>query len=127
MSSDEAAIKALLEHVFWHDAFVREIHVLSESFVTGRAIAAFGALPDVKCLICSTDGEIPAVEFRFVEVERMGLSFATELTPTVEFQNGRVLWQFQRDRDALLVCKELSFRILQKSACGEHTRYATDK
>src|SRR5262245_56430802 len=97
---NERQAEELIRRVDWPHAFIREMYLVSPSFVIAatRATAAPDALPTLCVLVVAADESLPGCELMFVEVEQLALWFQGELVPGIEFEkDGHIKWFFHKD------------------------------
>jgi hypothetical protein len=81
--NDQSELDMVLTSFPWHDAFVKEAHVLSPSYVakSGAHVVAPNSLWTFRLLVCSSERTKPAIEFSFEETDQIILSSLVELQP----------------------------------------------
>ena len=124
LSNDDALKKRVLFEVDWAHSFIREISVVSPSYILPDAsVVAPDCLPSVRVFISSQSMDIPGIELLFVDVEDISLLFASDLNPDVSISDGMVKWKFNDSVNAPIISKSIYCRFLSNDTWGKGLRY----
>jgi hypothetical protein len=116
----------MLEFFLWEDAFIREAHVLSMSYVRDKvsdvSVVAPDVAPQLRVLVCAPDRRTPALELVFDGADNVMLPFCVDLEPKgvvsrdrVEFSFSPVVWP--------IIAEQLHYELLDTSAWEDRLRY----
>ena len=125
---NQAQAEELLRGFCWEDGFVRELRLVSPSYVTTetRSAVAWGACPTAKALLTSQGAGTPAVELLFVDIENFGVWFGGDLDPAVSIEEGCVEWRFHRHSPSVVRCSCLRYAWLDPACLGHTLRYGSE-
>jgi hypothetical protein len=127
----QSQLDDLLYKLDWSHAFIREVFILSPSYVTGEelTVVAPDAKPTIKLMISCQDKIYPGIELVLEEVEDIYLSFQTDLEPigTVNERDGSVRLRLYEQESTCFQAKSLSYALLDERSWGWKVRYGTDK
>jgi len=125
---NQAQAGELLRNFRWEDGFVRELHLVSPSYVTRepRSVVAWGAYPTARALITTQGAAPPAVELLFVGIQDLELWFRGDLDPAVSLEEGCVEWRFHKDSPSAVRCSSLRYAWPDPSCLGYALRYGRE-
>ena len=117
--------KNVLDVVDWSQSFIREISLVSPSYVLpdGHATVAPDCLPSARVFISSLSEDVPGIELLFIEVEDFFVWFGGDLNPNVEEFYNSVKWEFNDSITTPITCKSLYYRFLDSGSWGKNLRY----
>ena len=128
LENEETFRAKLLRAMNWEDSFIREISVVSPSYILPDiSVVAPNCLPSVRVFISSQSAEIPGIELLFVEVEELSVHFTDDLTPNVSVINGKIIWKFCDSLEAPIMSKSLYYRFLRDDTWGKGLRYGWEE
>jgi len=107
------------------DAFIKEFHGVSPSFIDGESICN-AELPMVfRCIIANPYGKNQVIELLFVDTIDVCLSTNVPVEIRAEFQNGRVkIWLNEFGGE--ITCVELKCRIIDNVYGGIEMKYSDE-
>lgn len=122
-------LDSLLSTIDWEDAFIKEVHLSSPTYVLDRGIVAHDAYPNANIVICAPN--MKGLEFLFTEIENLKLVFAADLSPRGRlfktFWNSRSYWEFSfHDGDTVMRVKQLAYRFLEDACCTKKTPHGDE-
>ena len=104
-------ISDFLNSLEWSETFIREVHLISPSYVnTTGATVAPNCLPCLRILLSTTGRASRLIEMLFVEVAEFGAWLEGELKPKMSIESGRVVCRFHQQFDSQIVSREVRFR-----------------
>lgn len=112
----------LLSSINWGDAFIKEIHLHSPSYITSdpnRGIYAWDCSPTVGILVCTLETKCQGIEFILTEVENLNLTSCADLSPKGRFFRTYVALSFG-ERDQVMRAKQLAYRFLNGRCCDDN-------
>lgn len=122
-------LNELLASFSWEDAFIREAHVLSPSYVRDRITAVSVVAPDsapgLRVLVCAPDRRTPALELLFDGVEDVVLPFRVDLEPRGVVLRGRVEFSFSPTARAI-IAQSVRCEAVGIEAWEERLRYGKE-
>ncbi|GAA6140090.1 hypothetical protein NBRC116583_38370 [Arenicella sp. 4NH20-0111] len=123
--TDEVTFKQrVLFEVDWPHSFIREISVVSPSYILPDSrMVAPDCLPSVRVFISSQSEIVAGLELLFVEVDEFAAWFTGDLSPNVNMFNEVVKWKFNESANASVTSKFLYFRFLGSDSWGKNLRY----
>ncbi len=125
LSNDGDLKKKVLLEVDWDHSFIREISVVSPSYILPDArVVAPDCFPSVRVFISSQSTDISGLELLFVEVEELSVWFAGDLNPDVSISDKIVEWKFGDSMNRPIISKSLYCRFLDNGTWGKELRYA---
>lgn len=117
--------KKILEKVDWEHSFIREISMISPSYILPDiSVVAPDCLPSIRVFISSQSQNIPGLEILFVEAKRFSSSFDEELDPCINISNNHVEWFFLRTSKSPIQSKFFYYRLLNNETWGRKLRYS---
>jgi hypothetical protein len=131
-------LEQLLKMFDWTDAFVREVHIVSPSYVNkvdSLGIMAADSSPTMRLLVTFPDEASPGLELTFEEVETVELVFRMDLNPIGNVErDGRVslcLCLYDERKLAGLAppvirAKTLRYTLLDQECWGPQPRYGRE-
>ena len=123
INGDDALRKRVLYEVDWSHSFIREVSIVSPSYILPDvSMVAPDYLPSVRVFISSQSTDIPGLELLFVETEEFSVWFAGDLKPEIDISDTGVKWKFG-DSANTLISKSLYCRFLGDEAWGKDLRY----
>jgi hypothetical protein len=116
----QSELDKLLSSIDWADAFVKEVHLFSPTYVRDHGIVAHDAYPSANIIICAP--EMNELEFLFTEIENLNLAFAADLSPRGRlfktFWNSKSYWEFSFHGDKRVMrVQQLAYRFLEGTSC----------
>ncbi len=127
ISDDDALKKRLLLEVDWAHSFIREVSIVSPSYILPDAsMVAPDCLPSVRVFVSSQSTVIPGLELLFVEAEEFSAWFAGDLSPEIDISDKCVKWKFS-DSSNRLISKSLYCRFLGDETWGKDLRYGWEE
>lgn len=73
---------------YWHHAFIREIYVMSPSFLFESGQANPDALPNIGIIIFTNNKDMPGIEIKLYCAKDININFECDLSPQIELING---------------------------------------
>jgi hypothetical protein len=124
---DQADASELIGRFAWSCGFVREMYLVSPSYVMADSGATVNAdaLPSLKTLIATADETTPGVELLFVRLISLEIWFGGDLAPSVTIKPNRVEWRFHQSGPSprTVVSELLYYRWLDRSCWGKELHY----
>ena len=125
-----------IEAVDWPHSFVREVSLLSPSYVTpdDQATVAPDFLPCARIFVSSADSSLPGMELFFLDVEEISFWFGGDLEPTVSMQSSsfsksenKIEWRFSKSHNSMIRSSRLFYRFLDTKSWGHKMRYGWEE
>jgi len=122
-------LQDVLSRFTWHDSFVREVHLVSPSYVTenGRGTVSAECLPCVRVLVTGIDRDCPGIELLFQHVSEFGAALDCDLEPSAELKERQVHWRFNAALPHTIVSERLVCQFLDESSWGPSMRYGWEE
>lgn len=122
----QAQLEELIKNFDWAHAFVREVYVLTPSYVEPESlgVVAPDSKASMKLTIFFQDEEFPGLELIFEEVQEIKVSFQVGLNPVGMLERGvGVKMNLNGSQYEAIEAKKLSYSYLDKSSWGWKTKY----
>ncbi len=101
--------KKVIEQIEWEEAFIKEISLLSPSYLDGNGIVAHDFLPCLKVFLAAPNSEFPCIELLFLEVNKISFSFDICEQLIIEEEYGKICFSFT-DKNERATCAKVYFR-----------------
>ena len=115
----------LIKKVDWAHAFIREINVISPSYIdlSSKGTVAPDSLPAVRILIHIPDFDYPAIDFTLYEVQNINFDFRLNLEPYCKINNRNIELGFSGSKGSKIRGEKLSITLLNMDCWGYNTYY----
>ena len=110
-SASEAC--TLIGDINWEDAFIKESHFYSPSFMMKDGIIAADSKLLMKISICLPENNNKIIEFKFKEIEEICLLAMIDIWPRIIIRHNEVEFKFSQESNYSIRCKSIYFRFLE--------------
>lgn len=119
-------VNSLLENIVWEDAFIKESHSYSASYLTPYAIFAADSAHSLRLAICLPENGEKIVEFLFESVEEVFLSVQMDIMPRICFKHNCVEFSLFEGSNHITRCRSVFFRVLENFYSSDCAIYTSD-
>jgi len=125
----DVELQEFLDSFDWHDAFIRESHLLSPSYVRPEDMGTVApdALPVVRVLVTGPHPDCPSVELLFLEVIEQGAILNVDLCPSGHMVESGIVWHFNRAFPTKLESKRFFYRFPGHECLGPGLVYGWEE
>ncbi|WP_125721569.1 hypothetical protein [Pseudoalteromonas rubra] len=125
LSSSEE-VDALIQSINWEEAFIKESHLYSSSYIQPSGIVAAGSKFSLRLTICLPENNKKLIELKFFEVEELCLFAQMDIFPTVVFRHNEVEFKLFMQSGHCIRSKKLYFQFLEEYLSGDCSIYTEE-
>ncbi|KID56182.1 hypothetical protein JF50_18055 [Pseudoalteromonas luteoviolacea] len=122
--SASSEVDALIISINWEDAFIKESHLYSASYILPSGIVAADSKPTLKLAICLPENDAKVIELRFDEVEEICIFTLMDIFPKILFRHNEIELKLCEKSGHCIRSKKLYYRFLEdylSSDCSIYT------
>lgn len=116
-----SSFSKIIGDIDWEESFIREVSIVSPSYVKNKNIVALNSLPSARFFFIIPNHELN-LEFFFVSIDKISLSFETYETLKVEDKFGKTAFTFTTDQN-MSVCEDVYYRFVKEGDNPQEPKY----
>ncbi|MGX5203172.1 hypothetical protein [Aliikangiella sp. IMCC44632] len=124
--SSNTEVDALIQSINWEDAFIKESHFYSPSYISHSGLVAADSKLSLRLAICLPDNDAKVIELKFEEVEEICIFAQMDILPKVYFRHNEVEFKLFEQSGHCIRSRKLYFQFLENYLSGDCAIYSEE-